>query len=112
MLVSREVHVHRPLDATAPVGSRRGVRARLPIIERLSGHRSFAVIGLDENDLTAGLGVSAVVRDPQEVGRQAARLAIDRIAEPERPPRTVTVSSTLIHRGTEEANAPILALET
>ncbi|MCL6667294.1 substrate-binding domain-containing protein [Streptomyces panaciradicis] len=51
-------------------------------------------------------------QDPQEVGRQAARLAIDRIAEPERPPRTVTVPSTLVPRGTDEADALPLARET
>lgn len=100
-----------PAPPTAVLGLNLGISTGI-LIERLSGHHSFAFIGLDENDLTRGLGVSAVVRDPQEVGRQAARLAIDRIAEPERPPRTVTVPSTLVHRSTDEANTLTLARET
>lgn len=100
-----------PAPPTAVLGLNLGISTGI-LIERLSGHRSFAFIGLDENDLTRGLGVSAVVRDPQEVGRQAARLAIDRIAEPERPSRTVTVPSTLVHRSTDGADAPTHVRET
>lgn len=46
--------------------------------------------------------MSAVVRDPLEVGRQAARLAIERIADPDGPPRIVTLPSVLVRRGTGE----------
>ncbi|MEU0071519.1 LacI family DNA-binding transcriptional regulator [Streptomyces sp. NPDC006332] len=91
-----------PSPPTAVLGLNLGISTGI-LIERLAGHHTFAFIGLDESELSKGLGVSAVVRDPQEVGRQAARLAIDRIADPDRPPRTVTVPSTLIHRGTGEA---------
>jgi LacI family transcriptional regulator len=52
-----------------------------------------------------GLSVSAVVRDPQEVGKQAARLAIERIADPHASPRTVTLPSVLVRRGTGEIPA-------
>ncbi|MEU1805686.1 substrate-binding domain-containing protein [Streptomyces sp. NPDC019937] len=75
------------------------------LIERLAGRHAFAFIGLDETDVSKGLGVSAVVRDPQEVGRQAARLATDRTATPDRPPRTVTVPSSYVRRGHRRSRA-------
>jgi LacI family transcriptional regulator len=72
------------------------------LVERIASRRDFAFVSLDEHELSTGLGVSAVVRDPQEVGRQAALLAVERISEPDRPPRTVTLPSVLIKRGTGE----------
>jgi LacI family transcriptional regulator len=86
---------------TAVLGLNLGISTGV-LVERLAGHHTFAFIGLDETDFSRGLGVSAVVRDPQEVGRQAARLAIDRIANPNRTPRTVTVPCVLVQRGTGE----------
>ncbi|WP_063737083.1 LacI family DNA-binding transcriptional regulator [Streptomyces sp. RTd22] len=90
-----------PSPPTAVLALNLGISTGV-LIERLAGRRAFAFIGLDETDVSKGLGVSAVVRDPQEVGRQAARLAIDRIATPDRPPRTATVPSAFVRRGTGE----------
>jgi LacI family transcriptional regulator len=75
------------------------------LLERIVNHRDFAFISLDDTELSAGLGISAVVRDPREVGRQAARLAIERIANPKIAPRTVTLPSTLVRRGSGELPA-------
>jgi LacI family transcriptional regulator len=72
------------------------------LLDRITNGRRYAFIALDEQELTAGLGVSAVVRDAQEIGREAARLAVARIADPDAPPRTVDVPSVLERRGTGE----------
>ncbi|MFF4258718.1 substrate-binding domain-containing protein [Streptomyces sp. NPDC001663] len=93
--------LHQPAPPTAVLALNLGISTGV-LVERLAGHHAFAFVGLDETDLTKGLGVSAVVRDPQEVGRQAARLALDRIADADAPPRLVTVPSRLVMRGSGE----------
>jgi LacI family transcriptional regulator len=72
------------------------------LLDRIANHRSLAFIALDETELAAGLGISAIVRDPRELGRQAARLAINRIEKPDDTPRTVTVPYTIVKRGSGE----------
>lgn len=72
------------------------------LLDRIAHHRTAAFIALDETELSAGLGISAVTRDPQEVGRQAALLAIERIAQPDAPRRTVILPSRLVPRGSGE----------
>jgi LacI family transcriptional regulator len=72
------------------------------LLDRIANHREVAFIALDETELTVGLGISAVSRDPQEVGRQAAQLAIKRIASPDTPARTITLPSKLVRRGSGE----------
>jgi LacI family transcriptional regulator len=53
-------------------------------------------------EVSAVLGISAMCRDPQVVGRAAAALALERIANPDAPARTVTLASTLVKRGSGE----------
>ncbi len=72
------------------------------LLDRIAHDRQYAYIAFDDNELSAGLGVSAVVRDPQEVGRQAALLALDRMRDPNRPSRTTIVPSRLVRRGSGE----------
>lgn len=72
------------------------------LLDRLIHHRRYAFIATDENSLSAGLGVSAIVRDPQELGRQAALLAVDRMAAPTSPPRTISIPGQLLRRGSGE----------
>lgn len=72
------------------------------LLDRLAHARRSAFIGLDESELTAGLGVSAVVRDPEELGRQAALLAISRMQDPGRPLQSVMLPSRLVRRGSGE----------
>ncbi|GGJ40301.1 LacI family DNA-binding transcriptional regulator [Paenarthrobacter histidinolovorans] len=72
------------------------------LLDRIENNRKLAFIALDESELSSGLHVTALVRDPEEVGRQAAKLAIDRIAQPELPARTITLASHLVRRGTGE----------
>lgn len=91
----------RPEPPTAVVALNLGITTGA-LLDRIAHQRRTAFIGLDEHDLTAGLGVSAVVRDPQEIGRQAAALALDRINAPGSPARTVTVPCRFLRRGSGE----------
>jgi LacI family transcriptional regulator len=90
-----------PSPPTAVLALNLGISTGV-LLDRIDNERQLAYISLDESELSAGLHISAVVRDPEEVGRQAALLAIARVAEPELPPRTVTLSSHLIKRGSGE----------
>jgi len=95
----------RLLDGTAPptavLGLNLGIATGL-LLDRIAHRRANALIILDETELSAGLGISAISRDPQEVGRAAAALAVERIAHPDAPARTVTLPSTLVNRGSGE----------
>ncbi|WP_208630312.1 LacI family DNA-binding transcriptional regulator [Amycolatopsis kentuckyensis] len=93
-----------PSPPTAVLALNLGITTGV-LLDRVAHRRGSAFIGLDEHDLTAGLGISAIVRDPQEIGRQAALLALDRIARPDRPARTVTVPCDLRRRGSGEIPA-------
>jgi LacI family transcriptional regulator len=72
------------------------------LLDRIANRRTGAFIALDETELSAGLGISAITRDPQEVGRRAAKLAVERIARPDAPPRTVSLPAALVRRGSGE----------
>lgn len=84
-----------PSPPTAVLALNLGISTGV-LLDRIDNQRQLAYISLDETELSAGLHISAVVRDPEEVGRQAALLAIARVAEPGLPARTVTLSSHLI----------------
>jgi LacI family transcriptional regulator len=62
-----------------------------------------ALAGFDDFELAdmLGLPLTVVAYDPAEVGMQAARLLIDRIAHPgdDTPPQRVVVPTTLTHYG-------------
>ncbi|WP_211247679.1 LacI family DNA-binding transcriptional regulator [Cryptosporangium arvum] len=79
------------------------------LLDRIANRRSNAFITLDETELSAGLGITAITRDPQEVGRQAALLAVARIADPDAPPRTIVLPSTVVERGSGEVGHPASA---
>ncbi|MGP3535916.1 LacI family DNA-binding transcriptional regulator [Microbacterium sp. RD1] len=63
---------------------------------------STAVIGFDDFELAEMLGVSVVSYDASALGRAAARLAIDRIAEPSGRAREIEIPTHLVHRGSGE----------
>lgn len=93
-----------PSPPTAVLALNLGISTGV-LLDRIDNQRQLAYISLDETELSAGLHISAVVRDPEEVGRQAALLAISRVAEPELPSRIVTLPSHLIKRGSGEISA-------
>lgn len=61
-----------------------------------------ALIGFDDFDTADILGISVVSHDPSEMGRQAARLAIERMADPAGFTSVVQLPTTLIPRGSGE----------
>lgn len=90
-----------PAAPTAVIALNLGISTGV-LLDRIANRREVAFIALDETELSAGLGISAVTRDPQEVGRQAAMMAVERIARPDAPGRTITLPSTLVRRGSGE----------
>jgi len=72
------------------------------LLDRILNQRQNAFIALDESELSVGLGISAVARDPEDLGRTAAQLAISRIREPDRDVLTVLRPSFLVRRGSGE----------
>ncbi|MFC4139507.1 MULTISPECIES: LacI family DNA-binding transcriptional regulator [unclassified Microbacterium] len=77
------------------VGALRAFRAR-------PGRAEPALIGFDDFDTADVLGVSVVSYDPVELGRRAAMLAMERIADPTGFTRRVELPTWLIERGSGE----------
>lgn len=76
------------------IGALRAMRAR--------GDDHTALIGFDDFDTADVIGVSVITYDPIEMGRQAGRLAVERMNDPAGPPRRVVLPTWIIERGTGE----------
>ena len=61
-----------------------------------------ALVGFDDFDLAELLRISVVAYDAVELGRQAARLALERIAGGTGPHRTILMPTHLVSRGSGE----------
>lgn len=61
-----------------------------------------ALIGFDDFDTADVLDVSVVGHDPVEMGRQAARIALERMGDPTGAPTQLVLPTMLIHRGSGE----------
>lgn len=90
-----------PAPPTAVLALNLGISTGV-LLDRVAHRRGTAFVSLDETEISAGLGITAITRDPREVGRQAARLAIERMNSPSQPSRVVTLPSRLIARGSGE----------
>lgn len=78
-------------------------RASVGVYREISNSgREVAFIGFDDFELADTLGVSVVAYDTMELGRQAARLALQRLEEPSGPPRQIEIPTHLIRRGSGE----------
>jgi LacI family transcriptional regulator len=62
-----------------------------------------ALTGFDDFELADLLGTTVVHADPFKLGEQAAALAFARLDGDESPPRTITIPTQLITRGSGEA---------
>ncbi|MBU2662667.1 LacI family transcriptional regulator [Actinoplanes bogorensis] len=61
-----------------------------------------ALIGFDDFDLADVLGTTVVAHDMTALGREAARLAYERISGHSGPARTIVISTSIIARGSGE----------
>lgn len=61
-----------------------------------------AFIGFDDFDLAETLGITVVAHDPEDMGRQAARLSVARQADPFGPPSQIILTTRLVLRGSGE----------
>ena len=77
------------------VGALRAFRAR-------SERPEPALIGIDDFDTADVLGVTVISYDPVELGRRAARLALERIADPTGFTRQIELPTWVVERGTGE----------
>ncbi len=96
-LLDRE-HGRRPTAIFAAnnrstVGALHALAARSPEV---------ALVGFDDFELADLLGATVVRADPWRLGREAVALAFARLAGDERPPRTITVDTELVVRGSGE----------
>jgi LacI family transcriptional regulator len=66
------------------------------------GDQQTALIGFDDFDTADVIGVSVISYDPTELGRQAARVALERIADPTGAAQSITLPTWVIERGTGE----------
>jgi LacI family transcriptional regulator len=61
-----------------------------------------ALIGFDDFDLADVIGTTVVAHDPTAMGREAARLAYERISGHTGPARTIVIPTSVIARGSGE----------
>jgi LacI family transcriptional regulator len=83
-------------------GNNRATSAVLRALRDISTPHPPAVIGFDDFEYAELLGISVVAHDPHELGRSAARLALDRIADPGGRVRTIELPTRLLPRGSGE----------
>ncbi len=83
-------------------GNNRMTIGALRALREIGDDGRTALIGFDDFDTGDVLGVSVVSYDPLELGRRAARLAIERIADPAGFTQQITLPTWIIERGTGE----------
>lgn len=76
------------------IGALRALRQR--------GDDTTALISFDDFDTADVIGVTVVTYDPLEIGRRAARVALDRMKDPTGPTQQVVLPTWVIERGTGE----------
>ncbi|MFT4281639.1 LacI family DNA-binding transcriptional regulator [Microbacterium sp.] len=80
-------------------------RMTVGVLRALAGTpeaESVALVGFDDFDTADVLGVSVISYEPEELGRRAAELAMERIADPTGFIRQETLPTWIIERGTGE----------
>lgn len=82
---------------TALLGLNHGISVGM-VRAALRSNERPDLVGLDELELADVLGVSIIDRCPAELGRQAALMAIQRIAQPESPAARLMLSPRFVRR--------------
>jgi LacI family transcriptional regulator len=85
-------------------GNNRGSAAAVRVLR--DHPEPVAFIGFDDFELADALGITVVSHDTLELGRTAARLAIERMDDPSGFTKQVEIPTRLIHRGSGEIPPP------
>ncbi|WEG08042.1 LacI family DNA-binding transcriptional regulator [Microbacterium horticulturae] len=96
----RELLCAREAPTAIVAGNNRACVAALRAMRGL--RHPPALIGFDDFDTADVLGVSVIAHDPVEMGRAAARLALERMADPAGFTTRVELPTWLIRRGSGE----------
>lgn len=90
-----------PEPPTAIIGGNN--RATIAAIRELRRrHQQVALIGFDEFEMADALDISVIAHDPMEMGRQAARLALQRLEDPTGYTQSVVLPVHYVPRGSGE----------
>lgn len=81
-------------------GNNRASTGVLRALHRAGAQTAF--VGFDDFDLADALGISVVAHDPEGMGAEAARLALDGRRDVGAPPRQVVLPTHLVRRGSGE----------
>lgn len=87
-------------------GNNRMTVGALRVLRDLDEAAVPALIGFDDFDTADVLGVSVIAYDPIDLGRRAARLALDRIGEPVGFTKQIELPTRLVERGSGERPPP------
>jgi LacI family transcriptional regulator len=85
-------------------GNNRGSAAAVRVLR--DRRPPVAFIGFDDFELADALDISVVAHDTMELGRVAARLAIERLTDPTGFTKQIEIPTTLIKRGSGEIPPP------
>ncbi|MFE1645759.1 LacI family DNA-binding transcriptional regulator [Microbacterium sp. P01] len=83
-------------------GNNRMTIGALRIMRDDDHERQTALVGFDDFDTADVIGVTVVSYDPQELGRRAAMLALERIGDPAAFTRQIELPTWIVERGTGE----------
>ncbi|BDV29927.1 LacI family DNA-binding transcriptional regulator [Microbacterium terricola] len=103
----RELMARDEQPTAIVTGNNRMTIGALQALRELGDGDRTALIGFDDFDTADILGVSVISYDPLELGRRAARLAIERIADPAGFVQLITLPTWIIERGTGERPPPV-----
>ncbi|WP_136709099.1 LacI family DNA-binding transcriptional regulator [Agromyces sp. H66] len=107
--ISAEEAVRALLEGDDPptaivAGNNRATTGAMRVIRELG--IDVALIGFDDFELADMLGISVVAYDTMELGRAAARLALERLDDPTGFTRLVEIPTRLVQRGSGEIPPP------
>jgi LacI family transcriptional regulator len=88
-------------------GNNRATTGAIRVLRQLHAEEQIALIGFDDFDLADALDISVVSYDTTEIGRAAARLALERLTDPGSFTRQIEIPTRLIHRGSGEIRPPV-----
>jgi LacI family transcriptional regulator len=97
---ARDLFARAEPPTAAFVANNVAAQGVLPVAQKLP--EPIAIIVFDDFNYAATLDISVISHDPYAMGREAATLALSRLADPGRAPVLVTLPTRLLRRGSAE----------